>query len=44
MFARVNRAEDERPCAIIRVIAPVRPHGVCNMIAVITRPIWLTDE
>lgn len=44
MFAKAKRADDVRPCAIIKVIAPVKPHGVCTIIAAATRPMWLTEE
>lgn len=32
------------PCEIIKIIAPVRLHGVWIIMAAITRPMWLTDE
>lgn len=38
MFAKAKSADDVRPCAIIKVMAPVRPHGVCTIIAAVTRP------
>lgn len=44
MLARQNRADDVRPCAIIKAIAPENPHGVWVKIPAATRPMWLTDE
>lgn len=44
MFAIENRAEDERPWAIIINIAPYRPRGYCDMAPATKRPIWPTDE
>ena len=44
MLARQNRAEDARPCAIMRMRAPVKPQGVWIKMPPATRPMWLTDE
>lgn len=44
MFAKQNNADDARPCAIIRIMAPVKPHGVWMRIPATTNPMWLTDE
>lgn len=44
MLARQNNADDTSPWAIIRIIAPVNPHGVWIRIPPATRPMWLTDE
>lgn len=44
MFDRQNSIDDDKPWAIIRVIAPVSAHWVCTNVEAITRPIWLTDE
>lgn len=44
MFAKQNRAEEVSPCAIIRISAPVNPHGVWIKIPPTTRPMWLTEE
>lgn len=38
VLARQNRAEDTRPCAIIRMMAPVNPQGVWIRIPPATRP------
>lgn len=44
MLARQNRADETRPWAIIRIIAPVKPQGVWIRIPPATRPMWLTEE
>ena len=44
VFAKANRPEDTKPCAIIKSSAPAQPHWVIVMIPVVTRPIWLTEE
>lgn len=44
VLARQNRADDTRPWAIIKIIAPVKPHGVWIKIPPATNPMWLTDE
>ena len=33
-----------RPCAIIKIRAPVKPHGVWIRMPAATNPMWLTDE
>lgn len=44
MLARQNSIDDVKPWAIIRAMAPAKPHGVCVISAAMTKPIWLTDE
>lgn len=44
MLAKQNSIEEVRPWAIIRVIAPVMLHGVWIKHAVMTSPMWLTEE
>lgn len=44
MLDRQNKADEIRPCAIIKVVAPAKLHGVWMRMAAATRPIWLTDE
>jgi len=43
-FARQNRSDDVRPCAIISIVAPMKLHGVWIMIDAITSAMWLTEE
>jgi hypothetical protein len=43
-LARINRAEEDRPCAIIIIIAPLIPQDVCVRVAAIRRPMCPTDE
>lgn len=44
MLARQKSIDDVKPWAIIRAMAPASPHGVCVMMAAMTKPMWLTDE
>lgn len=44
MFARQNKRDEVSPWAIIKIVAPVKLHGVWIIMAVMTRAIWLTDE
>ena len=44
MLARQKSKEEVSPWAIIRVVAPMKLHGVWIMIAAITRAMWLTEE
>lgn len=44
MLAKQNRADEARPWAIIRIIAPVNPQGVWIKIPLATSPMWLTEE
>jgi hypothetical protein len=43
-FAKENRADDERPCAIIISIAPISPHVVLERAPASISPMWPTDE
>lgn len=44
MLARQNKAEEVKPCAIMRIRAPENPQGVWIKMPAATSPIWLTDE
>lgn len=44
MFARINRPDEQSPCAIIIIRAPVIPHVVIVIIPAISKAIWPTDE
>lgn len=44
MLAKQKRAEEIRPWAIIKAVAPAKLHGVWIRMAAATRPMWLTDE
>jgi len=44
VLAKQNSAEEARPCAIIRIIAPVNPQGVWIRIPPATSPMWPTEE
>lgn len=36
--------EEVNPCAIIKAVAPIKLRVDCIRAAIITRPIWLTEE
>lgn len=44
MFAKMNRADEHRPCAIIIISAAVIPHDEKDIIPASIIPIWPTDE
>lgn len=44
MLAKQNSIEDVRPWEIIRIMAPENDQSVWIMLALMTKPMWLTDE
>ena len=44
IFAKINRAEDDSPWAIIIIIAPLIPHFLMERTPAISNPIWPTEE
>ena len=44
MLAKINSAEEHKPCAIIIRSPPVNPHCVIVIAPAISSPIWPTDE
>lgn len=43
-FAKANRAEEDRPCAIIISITPSHPQRVFDIRPAVKSPIWPTEE
>ena len=44
MLAKMNSADEHRPCAIIIIRAPVIPQVDMVITPAISRPMWPTDE
>jgi len=44
MFARANRAEEQRPWAIIRAREPFHPQDEFDIVPAVRRPICPTEE
>ena len=42
MFARQNKSEEVKPWAIISIVAPMKLHGVCIILAFMSIAIWRT--
>lgn len=44
VLAKQKRAEEVKPWANIKRVAPAKLQGVWIRMAAVTRPMWLTDE